>query len=90
MDMARLRFPVNRPTQISKTLHPPGGATALIAVIGLRTLKPWLPVCPVTCATGSLILLAVALVFNNITEFRKHPTDRNSRSLYEKVQSRKK
>lgn len=62
--------------QITKTLHPPGGATALIAVIGSPGIKAlgygyvWSPV-----LTGVLILLAVALVFNNMTKHRKYPTN---------------
>lgn len=62
--------------QITKTLHPPGGATALIAVIGSPTIKSlgygyvWSPV-----LTGVLILLVVALVFNNMTKHRKYPTN---------------
>lgn len=60
--------------QITKTLHPPGGATALIAVTGgkkiaelgyLYVLSPVL--------TGVLILLAVALVFNNLRH-RRYPS----------------
>lgn len=60
--------------QFSKTLHPPGGATALIAVIGSEKIKQlgYLYVLsPVL--TGSLILLITALVFNNITPNRKYP-----------------
>ena len=69
--------------QYTKTLHPPGGATALIAVLGtskivslgyLYVLSPVL--------TGVSIMLIVALVFNNITSHRKYPTDRRfSRSI---------
>lgn len=64
--------------QITKTLHPPGGATALIAVIGSEKIKAlgYLYVLsPVF--TGSLILLLVALLFNNMTTNRKYPTDKN-------------
>ena len=59
---------------LTKTLHPPGGATALIAIIGgdkvhhmgyLYTLVP--------VAAGVLIMLVVALVFNNIPDTRKYP-----------------
>ncbi|MFC5285371.1 HPP family protein [Pedobacter alpinus] len=60
--------------QYTKTLHPPGGATALIAVIGSEKIKllGYLYVLsPVL--TGSLILLITALVFNNITPNRKYP-----------------
>jgi CBS domain-containing membrane protein len=63
--------------QITKTLHPPGGATALIAVIGsqkVHGLGYFFVVSPVL--SGSLILLLVALVFNNITTHRRYPTDR--------------
>lgn len=61
--------------QYTKTLHPPGGATALIAVSGSAKIKAlgFLYVLfPVL--TGVLILLIVALVFNNITSQRKYPT----------------
>jgi CBS domain-containing membrane protein len=63
--------------QITKTLHPPGGATALIAVIGserIKSLGYLYVLSPVL--TGSFILLLVALVFNNMTPGRKYPTDR--------------
>lgn len=62
--------------QITKTLHPPGGATALIAVVGSEKIKALgflYVLSPVL--TGSLILLVVALVFNNITSHRKYPTN---------------
>jgi CBS domain-containing membrane protein len=60
--------------QITKTLHPPGGATALIAVTGsaeLKNLGYWYVVSPVL--VGCLILLIVALFFNNITSNRQYP-----------------
>ncbi|MCE3259787.1 MAG: hypothetical protein K0S12_1428 [Bacteroidetes bacterium] len=66
--------------QITKTLHPPGGATALIAVIGsekVKTLGYWYVLSPVL--SGCLILLIVALIFNNATPNRKYPTVRKSR-----------
>ncbi|MFZ5760053.1 MAG: HPP family protein [Thermodesulfobacteriota bacterium] len=58
----------------TRTLHPPGGATALIAVIGgdqvhrLGYLYVLMPV-----ALGALIMLAVALLINNIPKTRKYP-----------------
>lgn len=58
----------------TKTLHPPGGATALIAVIGgekVHSLGFLYAVMPV--AAGSLILLVVALLFNNIPKTRRYP-----------------
>ena len=63
--------------QLTKTLHPPGGAAALIAIIGTDKVKQlgYLYVLsPVL--TGTLILLVVALVFNNLTPNRKYPTNR--------------
>ena len=62
--------------QITKTLHPPGGATALIAVVGSEKIKALgflYIISPVL--TCSLILLVVALIFNNMTPHRKYPTD---------------
>ncbi len=62
--------------QVTKSLHPPGGATALIAVIGSEKIKALgylFVLSPVL--TGALMLFAVALVFNNITQNRKYPTD---------------
>jgi CBS-domain-containing membrane protein len=64
--------------QITKTLHPPGGATALIAVIGserIRGLGYFYVLSPVL--TGVAILLATALVFNNATAHRRYPLNPN-------------
>ncbi|KAA5547438.1 HPP family protein [Adhaeribacter rhizoryzae] len=63
--------------QITKTLHPPGGATALIANIGsnkITTLGYYYVLSPVL--SGAVILLLVALVFNNITPRRKYPLNK--------------
>ncbi len=71
--------------QITKTLHPPGGATALIAVTGsaeIKNLGYWYVVSPVL--TGCLILLAVALVFNNLTSKRHYPNHKK----YHKIKAR--
>ena len=60
--------------QLTLTLHPPGGATALIAVIGsdkvhnLGFLYVLIPV-----ATGAIILLLIALIVNNIPKNRRYP-----------------
>ena len=62
--------------QITKTLHPPGGATALIAVIGspkITDLAYWYVLTPVF--SGVVILLIFALLFNNLTTNRKYPSD---------------
>jgi CBS domain-containing membrane protein len=61
--------------QVTKTLHPPGGATALIAVIGSEKVKAlgyWFVLSPVL--VGCVILLITALFFNNITSNRSYPT----------------
>ena len=58
----------------TRTLHPPGGATALIAVIGsnkIHALGFLYVLVPATI--GPLILLVVALVVNNIPESRRYP-----------------
>jgi CBS-domain-containing membrane protein len=58
----------------TRTLHPPGGATALIAVIGgekIHSLGYYYVLMPV--AAGVLILLVVALLVNNIPGSRKYP-----------------
>ncbi|PAM96580.1 HPP family protein [Flavobacterium sp. IR1] len=67
--------------QITKTLHPPGGATALIAVIGsdkIKDLGYMYVVSPVL--VGVLILLFTALIFNNMTPSRSYP----SHNMYHK------
>jgi CBS domain-containing membrane protein len=64
--------------QITKTLHPPGGATALIAVIGspkIHTLGYLYVLSPVL--SGVTILLLVALIFNNMTSHRRYPLNRH-------------
>jgi CBS-domain-containing membrane protein len=58
----------------TRTLHPPGGATALIAVIGseqVHQLGYWYVLIPATL--GPLILLLVALVVNNLPPTRRYP-----------------
>ena len=52
----------------TRTLHPPGGATALIAVIGgesVHSLGYTYVLCPVLI--GALVMLLVALVVNNLS-----------------------
>ncbi len=58
----------------TKTLHPPGGATALIAVIGsekIHSLGYLYAVMPV--GLGAAIMLIVALLVNNIPKNRRYP-----------------
>lgn len=59
--------------QLTRTLHPPGGATALIAVIGPGQIRDlgWLYPFPVLF--GALILLGVALLVNNLPGQRHYP-----------------
>ena len=59
---------------LTKTTQPPGGATALIAVIGserVHQLGFLYVLSPV--ALGALIMLVVALIVNNLTSFRRYP-----------------
>ncbi|RLC01251.1 MAG: HPP family protein [Deltaproteobacteria bacterium] len=58
----------------TKTLHPPGGATALIAVIGsdkIHLLGFYYALIPVGLGAG--IMLLVALAVNNIPKKRRYP-----------------
>jgi len=64
--------------QITKTLHPPGGATALIANIGsakIRSLGYFYVLSPVL--TGVMILFLVAVVCNNATSHRSYPKNKD-------------
>ncbi len=60
--------------QATKTLHPPGGATALIAVLGsdsihrLGYLYALIP-----ALSGAVVMLVVALVVNNLAHTRSYP-----------------
>lgn len=59
---------------VTRTLHPPGGGTALIATLGaeeIHRLGYWYVLLPATL--GPLILLAVALVVNNLPRTRRYP-----------------
>ena len=72
--------------QITKTLHPPGGATALIAVTGSETIKNlgyWYVLSPVLL--GAIILLVTALFFNNVTSNRQYPTSKKFDEIRKKI-----
>ncbi|MBW3519762.1 HPP family protein [Flavobacterium sp. NKUCC04_CG] len=78
--------------QMTKTIHPPGGATALIAVAdtgAVKSLGYYYVFSPVL--TGALILFLVALVFNNMTSNRSYPkhskffSKRKTKSLFKKT-----
>lgn len=58
----------------TRTLHPPGGATALVAVIGsqqIHAMGYWFVLFPGILAP--LILLLIALIFNNLVPKRVYP-----------------
>ena len=58
----------------TKTLHPPGGATALIAVIGSKKIHALGYLYAIVPAgLGALVMLVVALLVNNIPETRRYP-----------------
>jgi CBS domain-containing membrane protein len=72
--------------QITKTLHPPGGATALIAIIGsdkIKALGYMYVFSPVL--VGVLILLVTALIFNNMTTNRYYPTHKKYHKLRKRI-----
>lgn len=72
--------------QITKTLHPPGGATALIAVTGsaqIKNLGYWYVLSPVL--TGTVILLVVALIFNNMTSNRSYPNHKRYHQIRKRM-----
>lgn len=72
--------------QITKTLHPPGGATALLGVIGsekIKSLGYYYVLSPVL--SGVLILLIVALIFNNVTNNREYPSAGRLKSVLKRV-----
>lgn len=58
---------------ITSTLHPPGGATALIAI-----MSPFLPWAGyqyvfIPILSGCLVMLLVALLINNLSRYRSYP-----------------
>jgi CBS-domain-containing membrane protein len=58
----------------TKTLHPPGGATALIAVIGSQKIHDlgYLYVL-IPAGIGPIIMLIIAILVNNIPSNRRYP-----------------
>lgn len=61
--------------QITKTLHPPGGATALIAVIGgtkIHSLGYLYAVLP--SGIGAVLIVLIAILINNIPQKRSYPS----------------
>jgi len=58
----------------TKTLHPPGGATALIAVIGSQKIHDLGYLYAIVPAgLGAVAMLIIALLINNIPKQRRYP-----------------
>jgi CBS domain-containing membrane protein len=75
--------------QVTKTLHPPGGATALIANIGsekIRAMGYLYVLSPVL--SGALILLLVAIFFNNRTTHRSYPRNKQWFHLHKRYKKK--
>ena len=59
---------------VTKTIHPPGGASALIAVVGSGTIHDLGFLYVLTpVAAGAVIMLIVALIVNNLAPARRYP-----------------
>jgi len=59
---------------LTRSIHPPGGATALIAVIGgqnIHSLGYWYVLTPI--AAGALLMLIIAVIINNLSPRRRYP-----------------
>lgn len=70
--------------QYLRCVHPPGGATALAAVIGgeeVHELGWWFLVNPVLSNVAGM--LAIALVFNNFFKWRRYPAHLMKKQYYE-------
>ena len=62
--------------KLTRTLHPPGGAIALIAVAGTEKISHlgyWYILSPVL--SGALILFVVALIINNLNPDKQYPVN---------------
>lgn len=58
----------------TRTLHPPGGATAFLAAVGggeVHALGYWYVLAP--CAIGSALMVLVALAVNNMPQKNRYP-----------------
>lgn len=59
---------------LTGTFHPPGGATAFMAVAGgegIHSLGYWFVLSP--CIAGSILMILIALVVNNIPSHQRYP-----------------
>lgn len=60
--------------QLTHTVHPPGAAAALVAVIGgpqITALGWWYPLMPI--GIGCTVMLVVAILVNNLARHRRYP-----------------
>lgn len=60
--------------QLTHSVHPPGAAAALVAVIGgptITTLGWWYPLMPIGIGCG--VMLLVAVLVNNLARHRRYP-----------------
>ncbi|OLQ11334.1 hypothetical protein AK812_SmicGene4884 [Symbiodinium microadriaticum] len=59
--------------EVTRSVHPPGGATALLYILtpAAQDLGYWFIFCP--CFLGAVILVAVGCVTNNLAEDRIYP-----------------
>lgn len=60
--------------QLTHTVHPPGAAAALIAVIGgpeIQQMGWWFPLLPI--GIGSSVMLLIAILINNLARHRRYP-----------------
>ncbi|MBB3230924.1 HPP family protein [Halomonas stenophila] len=60
--------------QLTHTVHPPGAAAALVAVIGgpdIHALGWWFPLMPV--GLGCAVMVLVAILVNNLARHRRYP-----------------
>ncbi|HHU76876.1 MAG TPA: HPP family protein [Firmicutes bacterium] len=55
---------------ITRTMHPPAGATSLLGVISSNGSYLW-PIIPI--ASGALIIVLIALLVNNLDKRRSYP-----------------
>lgn len=59
---------------LTNLIHPPGGGSALIAVIGseqIHQMSFWYVLSPIF--TGAIIMLVIALLINNLSPHRRYP-----------------
>ncbi|WP_131538835.1 HPP family protein [Pedobacter nototheniae] len=76
--------------QITKTLHPPGGATALIANLTspkIQALGYMYVLSPVL--SGVIILVLVAIICNNATKHRSYPKNKEWFKIWKRRYRRK-